>query len=53
MAKPSAGDVLRALAEEVRERGVHPDREDVLNRYLDDDQDEQAPESPEPKKGGK
>ena len=37
--KPSSGDVLRALAEEVRSGSVHPDRASILDAFLDDDSD--------------
>jgi hypothetical protein len=57
-------DVLRALVEEARERGAHPDREAVFAKFLGDDQEEEQPDAPaeptpptpaEPKttKGGK
>lgn len=49
MAKPTSGQVLRALAEEARERGAHPDRAAVIDAYLDD-QDEPE-QTPEPDKG--
>lgn len=38
--KPSSGDVLRALAEDARERGLHPDRQSVVDAYLDDGNDQ-------------
>jgi len=53
-------DVLRALVEEARERGAHPDREAVFAKFLGDDQEEEQTDAPaeptpaEPKtKGGK
>jgi hypothetical protein len=44
---PSTGDVLRALAEEALERGIHPDRESVLRDYVGEDTDQ----GPEPTEG--
>lgn len=48
--KPSSGDVLRALAEEVRGGNIHPDRASILDAFLEDQdkereaqQDDQAP----------
>lgn len=46
-------DVLRALVEEARERGAHPDREAIFAKFLGDDQDEeQAPEEQAPEEPG-
>jgi hypothetical protein len=40
-------DVLRALVEEARERGAHPDREAVFAKFLGDDGDQEAQEEQE------
>lgn len=45
--KPGSGDVLRALAEEALQAGVHPDRESILREYVGEEEEPTDDRTPE------
>lgn len=45
--RASSGDVLKALAQEALQAGVHPDRESVLRSYVGEDEEPTDDRSPE------